>query len=301
MSYESKLDDAVRLIEEHNSVLKSLNAVLINHEKFIFGVKVSGGTSEASLKHFTHEDISRLLDNSFTEVRTGCPSPIALARSICEKFRNVDKDMAKVECESLSAKKIRGMSLEELCRRYDASDPSSLIFHKLKDLSNGKAFLVFDDNDNVLVEPSVKLLKELLDNFPPRDIYVLNDEALKVYKIGEKPPKTFNENPIFMGRPLRPDWTCDQTNRSWENIPLEIRQLIRLIARDTEAVNLKFAHDLMDMAIEVDAPKRLMLRYPHIAAKFKELKKTGTLPTLKIASNNGNSKFPTGKMVKIVD
>jgi len=300
MSYESKLDIAIQLIKDHNSILSSLKdktPSLLDPDAFIYGVKVGGGTLEASLKHFTHEDICGILKGCYKELNIhDNTNPIALARSICEKFRSNQEEVIK----PLSDKKIKVMTIDELCRNYDYNDASSTVFNRLRDLSQSRSFLVFDSSDKVIVEHSVKLLKEIMDGFPPRETFVLGGEVWKVYKVGDKPPKIFDENPIFVGRALRPDDSCDQTNRSWEGITIEVRQLVRLISQESETTNLKFAHDIMDMVMEMDAPKRLLVRYPHVAAKFKELKKLGKLPGLKISSVSTVGKFPAGKPVKII-
>ena len=65
---------------------------------------------------------------------------------------------------------------------------------------------------------------------------------------GDKKKEMVDENPIYAGRPLRPDGTCDQLNRSWEGVPLAIRQIIHIAINDTRELMVSHtaAHDLLD-------------------------------------------------------
>jgi hypothetical protein len=125
--------------------------------------------------------------------------------------------------------------------------------------------------------------------------------------VGELPENYADENPLYRGRPLRPDGTCDQTNRSWEGVPLEVRQFIAFAAEYHDGIDvtgkggLDRAHQAMDMALALDALEKLRKRYPEIAIDFDEDKKLGKLPTLQIplgqpiaAQEVGGDPFPVG-------
>ena len=119
--------------------------------------------------------------------------------------------------------------------------------------------------------------------------------------MGELPDAIADENPLYKGRPLRPDGTCDQTGRSWDGIPIEIRQLIRIaVNTDDLEVSHENAHNIIDVALKPDASTILRQRYQKAAAEFAKLSKTGNLPKLVIpmrALNSGGGALRDGKRV----
>jgi hypothetical protein len=124
-----------------------------------------------------------------------------------------------------------------------------------------------------------------------------------LYRVGEKPDNLVDENPLYPGRALRPDGTCDQLNRSWAGVSLKIRQLAYLAVKETKEhlVGTISAHDTLDhaLALSTQAWEWLSSRYPKAAMLYAEKEKQGTLPTLKIELGKQTNK-PNDPRVTII-
>jgi hypothetical protein len=328
MSYNSRIEAAIAVLDEHNSALGHTEAPTppgrtaiiedpagelkpkkyapgyVDPDAFIACIKASGGTSEDRLTQLSHEDILECLP--------GVPGPGGvlvkpriLAKAIAQVFRLSKLSAADptetTDKKPVTAKKAERMTPRELVEAFDPEDFNSAVGVRLMAISKGEPFIVFSSGRAVDADTTLKLLQEVKQGYKGRDDVDVNHEVKKVYRIGELPENFADENPLYRNRPLRPDGTCDQTGRSWEGVAMNVRQLVR-VAMDTDdlMVTHEQAHNILDMVMEADALKKLRLRYRQAAIKFDELSKTGALPTLKIqlgGGSEGGNPFPEGKQV----
>jgi hypothetical protein len=129
-----------------------------------------------------------------------------------------------------------------------------------------------------------KLLDEVRKGLTGREVYVSDGVPRAVYRIGDRPDERFDENPLYPGRALRPDGTCDQTNRSWENVPLRVRQIVYLAATKSRELTVTHseAHNILDIAVGDNAEGRLAQRFPKAVVALDGALKDNEAPTLKI-------------------
>jgi len=286
--YEEKIASAIALIAEHNEAIGkdddgNPNPGYIDPTDFTTCLKASGGTSEERLKGFSYEDILTCLP----KVKT--PSGIeAFPRVVAKEIAKIFRGGEKVENRPISRRRTERMTLRELVESFDPEEHTSAIAKRLYEISNGQAFIVFENGRVVDVDTTMKLLLEIKQGHKGRANIKVNDKIKRVHKIGQLPDNYAVENPLYPRRPLRPDGTCDQTGRSWEGVTLEIMQLVRLAITTGELkVNLEMAHNTLDMAMGEGAEEKLRDRYRDASVLFDE--KPDDRPKLKI-SLNGNSK-----------
>lgn len=303
MSYNDRIEAAQAVINEHNEAIGgSSQPGYVDPAKLISCIKATGGTSEDRLAQLSHEDILACLPDIPTP--TGGVKPRILAKAIAAVFRNKEEKESdpaeRIDRRPVSAKKAERMTPRELVEAFDPEDFASPVGVRLKEISRGEPFVVYDSGRAVDVETTLKLLLEVKQGYKGREDMDVKGGVKKVYRLGELPENYADENPLYRGRPLRPDGTCDQTGRSWEGVPLEIRQLVR-VAMDTGelAVSHEQAHNTLDLVMESDALAKLRKRYRKATVQFETLSKTGDLPTLKIelGVGEGGSPFPDGKRV----
>jgi len=290
MSYQEKLDSLRALLEEHNKAFEGQTFdewadPRIKVDKLIVEIQAIGGTNEARLSRMRHEDIEACFKASNNVVAA------VLIKEIADLFRDKNRDEEKEAGDSnpvyVGPKKAARMSPDELVAAFNPEDPDTPVGKKLVQKSKGQPFLVYQSGRIVDVPNSVALLKECMQGFKGRDrIDVGNNDWKPVYRVGELPDAYADENPLFPGRPLRPDGTCDQLNRSWEGVPKEVRQFIYVAIQD-EAIDLANggldkAHDILSIALQSDALAKLRGRYSEIAVKMSDLAQTGNLPALTI-------------------
>jgi hypothetical protein len=299
MSYNDRIEAALVAINQHNDAFGAGNPGFIIPEDFIQCIKISGGTSEERLADFSYEDLLNCMP-SVNGVK-----PVVLAKQIAKIFRQKDKEVEVDEKRPISNKKADKMLPMELVQAFDPEDYDNPVGKRLKSLSKGQKFIVYESGRNVDVNTTFKILSEIKQGFPGREDVDVNGQVKKVYALGELPDNYADENPIYYNRPLRPDGTCDQLSRSWEGVDLAIRQFIRVAIDEGELeINHEKAHDVLDSALQPNALQKLRQRYRKSALVFDELAKTGKLPTLKILLGNvsGGSErknpFQEGKKVE---
>lgn len=267
MTYQQKLDEARALINQFNSQIPDQSK--INSDQFFAKLAAAGGSSEGAIAQCAWEDLQEF----------GLPK--LLARQVASVFRAKGKEEGT---PVLKKSKVESMSVQELLTHYDPRTPASLVTERLNAILPGKRFVVFAGT-GVDSAASAKLAAELLDGYPEREFYVVDDVPYKTYRVGERPDQSFDENPLYPGRILRPDGDCDQTNRSWSGVPLEIRQILFLAVSRTGEVKINSindAHNIFDLAVDGDALKTVRRRFVKSAALLGELAVQGKAPNLKV-------------------
>lgn len=291
MTLQDKMQSVTTLLEAHNALVK--DELKVDIEKFKTNLALIGATSEERCKSLSHEDILECLP-SFNGIK-----PRLLAKDLAKIFR--DKEEVKPTIV-ITDNKVKYMSNRQLIEAYSPSSNTDAVSERLNKLSKGKAFIVFNNDGSVDVDTSLKLLEELLAGYSERDFVSVNNEVKSIYKIGEKINNDGDENPIYVGRLLRPDGTCDQTGRSYAGVPLNVKQLISVIISNADsAKDINSAHNLIDLAIAPDAFNVLKTRYPKSALKFAKLEKENKLPSLKLSLSEVSKKnnlLNSGRVVK---
>jgi hypothetical protein len=277
--YLDRINSAIALIKEHNDAIAP-NATgqpgQVNLVKFIDCIKASGGTSEDRLKRFSYEDILACLP------AVDGVKPVIIAKEIAQIFRGKE-DSAAADKRPIASRKVSYMTPRELVEAFDPEDASSPVAKRLSEISRGESFIVFINGRQIDVETTLKLLLEIKTGHGGRQDIDVSGKVKRVYKIGELPDNLADENPLYHGRTLRPDGTCDQTGRSWEGVDLSVRQIIYLAVKTNELqVNIDAAHAIMDMAMAEDAFAKISRKYRKAAVRYDELSQTSSLPTLRI-------------------
>lgn len=275
MTYETRIAQARALIEAFNA---SGTAGAVDFDLFEAQLKSLGACTDGTLAMVSWEDLQ------------ACGLPKLLARQVAGELRG-----APEKSDYLSQKKVDRMRFEELIERYNPRE-DDLVARKLKGLSGGKRFVVFNAAAGVVdLTATLRLLQEIKRGLG--EVSITSDSLgspARVYKVGEVPNDELDENPLYPGRALRTDETCDQTLRSWKGIPLDVRQIVYLAITQTHEVQVKVigdAHELMDRCIPAGKDSvagkasALAMRWPHAALLYIDLKEKGQLPRLMVAIN----------------
>lgn len=287
-AYAQKLESVRALFEEHNAQIEDA-ASKLNFSLFINKLKKEGGTSEEALVECSFEDIAEF-GNSSRDCLMGY-FPKLLAKRIAKIFRKKE-----TKSKIITEKKVQLMNIRELLEAYNPKEVD-LVSKRLMQISQ-KAFIVFNEDDSVNIDASIECLEDIKEGYEPREAYIGTDGVpQQIYHVGSRPPSVIEENPLLPGHALRgAAATCDQTHRSWSNIPEKVRVLLRLALEsgELEIDQVTRIHDILDMLVNKsnEEMETLVSRRFHKAALiYQEKKLAGILPTLKIV-RNGNSKSP---------
>ncbi len=282
-SFEETLRAFQTLVEKYAEQMKDLDpSNPVDPDLIVKRLRALGVTSDEHLRRLKHEDIEACFPTVLGQ------KPSLLVREIADMFRGKGRVSATTPAipVGVSDRAASRMTAEELVASYNPLETDNAVGKRLQSLSRGEAFLVFDQNGLLDVDCSLLLLAEIVQGHAGRVSFLHpNGEVVEVHKIGYRPPVFVDENPIYQGRTLRGQ-DCDQLNRSWDGIPLQVRQLVRLIveSREVDVVGpggRDSAHNLMNLALEANAFKTLKQRYPTAALKFKSLESSGKLPTMR--------------------
>ncbi len=302
MGTKEKLESVFTLLSDHNKVIgDSSKAGFIDPEKFSNCIKISGGTNDQRLKRFSYEDILVCLSGAMTDA--GNIKPVILAKEIAGIFRENDLGTSQGPMTNsnvgdgesrpsyMSERSVNRASPAELVAAFDPEDQESPVARRLAGMSRKQPFVVYVGDSRIVdVKTTTTLLLEVKQGYPGRThINVLQNGknfVAKVWPLHSYPIVQADENPIYPGRPLMPDQSCDQTNQQWASISLEVRQFIRLLITNgvVKAASIDDAHALYRMAATSDI-NAFKSRYPAFAVKFDELAAQNKLPTLKMSLN----------------
>lgn len=276
--YEQKLNQARSAVEDHNSRLPE-GSEKINADQFIASLKAAGGTSVQALADARWEDLQ------------DCGLPRILARFVAGSiFRKKEE---KTQPLVVTTNRAKNMSPTQLFEHYDHNNPDTPVGDRLKELSNDNPCVVLTvDETAVDVGESVKVLNDLREDYPPIDSVVVGEDLRRVWHVGERPDKLADENPLYPGEMLRSNGRCDHTRRSWDKIPMTIRQLVYLAVTETHEIvinSVDSAHSVMDYLLmtELDVAQ-VRQRYPDAALALQELERSGDGPRLKITRSRSH-------------
>lgn len=195
------------------------------------------------------------------------------------------------------------VDVKKLLHLYDPSKTNSIICKILKARFGNKSIIAFDpETSKVAVNETVSEIECREQGFTPSEYVTVGNTPVELYPVGVNPNSFFNENPVFIGQPLKgSNEQCTVTGRSWlfGDDTLRIKQFARIavemgeIKPESEAV-----HNFLDkLGYNVSSGKipagwdYLTKRYPKVAIEFERRRKINNLPSLKIYLSNG--KFQT--------
>ena len=282
MTYEEKLSAATDLISQHNTNSTSK----IDSADFIARLKEMGAVTEAGLRVCSYEDLTK------------CGIPTILARLIANTFRSGSYS------ETVATKRqVDTMSIEDLLGAYDPREPDSRVARRLKTITGDKKCIVFLGTGAVAIEPSAKLVRELRDGLPEIALLTWDGDVHKTHRIGERPARTFDENPLYPGQPLR-GGICGISGIDWTGVALDLRRVIYLAVMRTHEItvtpDVPMSIESLLHGYDGDTAAAMQLirrRFRRAAVLFDELNATDSLPSLKINPSASAGKLPEGRKV----
>lgn len=243
---------------------------------FADSIKKLGAISEEGLSLLSHEDILSVLP----VIQGTTTLPKVLAKQIAGIFRA--NSGGNETSPYVSTRRAELMSFAELIANYDPLEANA-VSNRLNNISQKKGFIVFSQSGEVDISNSLALLDEVRMGYEARSVY----NGARVCKVGEVDRvRMVDENPLFPGKPLRHDGTCDITNRSWGDIDHKTRVLASLISLNSEESRAAgmTANGILDIIYSAsDTFTTLGKRFPLSLAKFNRLSHEGKLPSLKVS------------------
>jgi hypothetical protein len=188
-------------------------------------------------------------------------------------------------------------SIKQLLENYDPTEADNKVGRELQQRGRGLRFVIFKADRTVDVKSSEFLFRELKKGFKEREWYRTGGTVYKTYPVGVEPDALLDENPLFPGQALRPDESCQKTERKWAGIPQSVRQVLYLAITNSKELQVEKvgdAHDILDRLMGKDSTEAeawAKVRYPKAYRLYGALNEQNQLPALKIvAASDGSAR-----------
>lgn len=182
-------------------------------------IKSLGVVSDSFVSELNDKDI---------EAATGLPPAVCkkVARALgAQVAGETDRQIVVVANDPISM--ALQMTPEQLIDNYDETEPDSPVASRLKVLSGGEPFLVYNDEGQLLKDVSVKNLLALISHYPPRGKVQVGGEFFETQAVGFQPKRWADENPVVENGVLYPDG-FSEAGVEWGMVPRDVRSLLRV-------------------------------------------------------------------------
>jgi hypothetical protein len=265
-SYEDHVKEMRELIEHHNRS----NPNPLDHGDLIDRLR---------REHSTEEALNLLGSRELQDM--GIPE--MLAKDIVRSWRGGIKVIVDTTPEAEAAR----LSIRELIEKYDPDDPSNAFGTRLATLAgkdnnqNPNAFLIFKD-DSVFRDATFKELSRLRAGFPSRSIANHDGTPFETFAVGNRPPRYKEQSPWNPQEALYEGFS--NAGVKWMDLDLETRQLVSIASTSNQPDFQKYTEFVLFevLANAADSFKTAARLFPAAATQFHDLKRKGSLPSMKI-------------------
>lgn len=285
MTYDKKVAKAQSIIEAYNSSLPETSKKQILVDEFFYQLREAGGTTAEALALCTWEDIEDFGEKAVRDHGANFPFPKLLARQIAKIFRGKDKSSKPAY---LSRHIVDRMDLQELVGNYDPKIPNEFVKDRLAKIvtKSGapKPCLVFTDSGTLNKNATLRCVEDIVAGYPAVEMVIIGGIPYKTYIVGDRPESLIDENPLMPGHALvGAEQLCHLTYRSWKEISLDLRQIIYLALTETKEIQIDSPSKIHDIFDLVSDRQKITVRCHKAVILFKEKKRNGSLPSLKIS------------------
>lgn len=292
----ARLTQVESLLREHFQALiasmenPAASSYLDKTDSIIGTIRGMGGTSDAAIAALTIDDLTKmgvptLIARTIAAASQAPLTPAAPSKEGRERVVYVSDDPVTMAAR---------LTAEELVAEYDPAHPINPIGTRLKQLTEGNKFLVFDAEGLLNVPKSQELVRELLDLYPPRTTAMVNGVLTELFAVGDRPARFGDENPIRPGQLLRPDGYSD-ANIDWKAVPFEIRQLLRIALEMKEIGDTSAEFYIACVMVGERKFDDVAKIFPKAAIEFTKRKGSGNLPSLRLPLQAKPSAAPAAK------
>lgn len=251
------------------------------------------------LEMLSDENILRFADFSkvFRDGKGVKMGKIRLAYNKLIKPNGQSEKATKLDARTLELKEKFGYKVkmadaknEDLLDFYDTARPNDPVTRTLHGRYGDTPVIALDpDTGEVAIAESLDVMTDVDRGIEPPDTILVNDVLVRLVAIGIQPDLELDEDPLFPGQPLRRD-RSSENHISWKGINHEVRQFCRIIHEQDEIDR----HNRLALASFIDIAKKGFIAlkdiYPESNLIFRDRRKVGELPRLKVLLDGSNRK-----------
>lgn len=193
---------------------------------------------------------------------------------------------------------IKTARLQDLVADYDINEPDDPVSTELRRRFGEAKVIVLDphaETPTVAIADTLDLMTDFKEGRGLSDKVMLDGLLVEPFAIGEKPHLILEEDPLFIGEPLRQNGRSTRENRiDWTPVKGEARQFVR-VAVEMGAIEPTSRRDTKDIYLAaLDGIKSLESEFPEVGLEFRKRKQTGDLPKLKVIPGSVKKNQPFG-------
>jgi len=206
-----------------------------------------------------------------------------------EKISDVDTDLIKLKDRYGVELNISDIETEKLLEDYDPRKSSHPITKALKERYGSKSVIIFKAESEVVdLEATSDYIADLEQGYEEQDTFEVDGRLQRIYPVGQVPDQMVEEDPLFLGSPLRKGRSI-KNRMNWNGVDGEIRQFCRIMVEQDE-IDPNDKHDVRNLVSDIkDGFNNLASQYVDIELTYRDLKKRGTLPVLKMSLQEATS------------
>lgn len=206
-----------------------------------------------------------------------------------EATTNIDPDIMDLQTKYGIKTRLSDLGAEELIPLYNPTK-SNRITQTLKDMFGSQKVIAFKPDSTVIaVEETVNYIVDINNGLPEEEEAIdVDGELVRLYPIGKLPNQTVEEDPLFVGQPLKRGRSV--VNRvNWTEFDQQARQFARILV-DEEEIDpddrLHIRQLLADLRSGINTRKE---QYPETYMIFKELQMKDGLPKLILSMDEAST------------
>jgi len=165
-----------------------------------------------------------------------------------------DSDVTNLMKEIVSGSRLKSdWSDKELLEKYDRDEVE--IAKILSTRTRGRPCVVFEENGNVNVDVSLKLVK-IARRQPTAETHSVGDKEVWVFAAGKFPSKPVDASPFYPNLPLV-DGYCSKSSTDWNGVSKKLQVLVYIQVHRVETTKLSMSEmkRMCDYAKE-ESPER---------------------------------------------
>jgi hypothetical protein len=205
----------------------------------------------------------------------------------------IDPDLVELQQRFGIKFRLDDLGVEDLIPLYKPNKNNRITEALRKKFGNDPIIAFKPDSSEVAIEETINYLADLEQGFDKEETVDVDGELVRLYPLGVIPNQQVDEDPLFVGVPLKRDRsTMNRVN--WDGINLETRQFFRLLMakKDIDPNNRIALSQILGKTFQ-----ELKDIFPETYLFLKECKANGSLPILKMSLTeaNASTKYTTSK------
>ena len=201
-----------------------------------------------------------------------------------KKTDTVDPDILALQRKFGIRTKMEDLGIEDLLPFYNPLKVNNVhtILRNRYEAKYGPIIAFKPDSQEVAIEETVNYITDLETGYSSEQYVEVDGEPVKLCKVGEVPNQLVDEDPLYVGSPLKRERSTNN-HLNWSGIPHDVRVFFRILVQRNE-INVG---NRIEVAQMIKKPlAELKGIFPEAYIEFSEKKNRDELPKLHMSMSD---------------